>query len=293
MLSVGALIMRPHPDGAVGSLARTARGGLAARTTPADRWASIIFVVCSLIILVVVPVSVAVQVRAMRHGLSEVDYPALAALNRLTVAVADESLAARATPGDAVPADSAAEQEQGALATLDALAPRLRGETAARYDRLRAIVGAWNRERLADLRWGAGGSSTDPHGIADPRPLAGGRRLRAVSVIAPLAEFDQSLLGQINGERLRILQMERLNVWLPIVLVPLALASMAVVFGIERRTLRVAADAEEGRLKLHQASEAREALARGVTHDLRNPLGAALSYCELLEEDIAGPLSTS
>ena len=168
MLSVGALIMRPHPDGAVGSLARTARGGLAARTTPADRWASIIFVVCSLIILVVVPVSVAVQVRAMRHGLSEVDYPALAALNRLTVAVADESLAARATPGDAVPADSAAEQEQGALATLDALAPRLRGETAARYDRLRAIVGAWNRERLADLRWGAGGSSTDPHGIADP-----------------------------------------------------------------------------------------------------------------------------
>jgi signal transduction histidine kinase len=37
--------------------------------------------------------------------------------------------------------------------------------------------------------------------------------------------------------------------------------------------------------------EVKAGLMRGVTHDLKNPLGAAASYVDLLAEDVAGPLT--
>lgn len=42
--------------------------------------------------------------------------------------------------------------------------------------------------------------------------------------------------------------------------------------------------------ELERATEARARLLRGVTHDVKNPLGAARGYAELLEMGIKGPL---
>jgi signal transduction histidine kinase len=49
--------------------------------------------------------------------------------------------------------------------------------------------------------------------------------------------------------------------------------------------------AERERAQVVRAAEARSALIRGVTHDVKNPLGAAAGYAQLLEESIVGPLS--
>jgi signal transduction histidine kinase len=58
-----------------------------------------------------------------------------------------------------------------------------------------------------------------------------------------------------------------------------------------RRTLRFARIADKERAQVVRAAEARSALLRGVTHDVKNPLGAAAGYAQLLEEGIVGPVA--
>jgi signal transduction histidine kinase len=58
-----------------------------------------------------------------------------------------------------------------------------------------------------------------------------------------------------------------------------------------RRVLRFARVAERERAQVIRAAEARAALLRGVTHDVKNPLGAAAGYAQLLEESVVGPLT--
>ena len=65
---------------------------------------------------------------------------------------------------------------------------------------------------------------------------------------------------------------------------------MAVVIWAGGRVVRYAASAEEQRLAVLRAADARAALLRGVTHDVKNPLGAAAGYAQLLEEGVAGEL---
>ncbi len=226
----------------------------------------------------------------MRRQLVDVDDPALAGLSQLTLAVAEESLARDAGPGNAVRYDSAAALERGAIAMLDTLVPRLDGESVDRYDAVRALREAWHQAPSNRLRTSTAesfhgpGTGGNPGVQPEPPP-------RAVAVIAALAVLDQSLLSRSNAQRLLIRRVEQLGVLLPVLLVPLALASMVLVFGIELRTLRLAGEAKQGQVRLQQSIEAREALARGVTHDLKNPLGAARSYSELLEEGFAGSLT--
>jgi signal transduction histidine kinase len=58
-----------------------------------------------------------------------------------------------------------------------------------------------------------------------------------------------------------------------------------------RRVLRFARVAERERVQVIRAADARTALLRGVTHDVKNPLGAAAGYAQLLEESVVGPLT--
>jgi signal transduction histidine kinase len=64
-----------------------------------------------------------------------------------------------------------------------------------------------------------------------------------------------------------------------------------VVFWMGRRVLYFAHEVERDRSALARSIDARSALMRGVTHDVKNPLSAASGYAELLEEGLAGPLS--
>lgn len=50
-------------------------------------------------------------------------------------------------------------------------------------------------------------------------------------------------------------------------------------------------EAREGRCQLERAMESRSRLMRGFSHDVKNPLGAADGYAELLTQGIYGPLT--
>ncbi|HST06913.1 MAG TPA: HAMP domain-containing sensor histidine kinase, partial [Gemmatimonadaceae bacterium] len=55
--------------------------------------------------------------------------------------------------------------------------------------------------------------------------------------------------------------------------------------------VRLLEEALDGRRKLEQMIQSRSRLIRGFSHDVKNPIGAADGYAELLREGIYGPLS--
>jgi signal transduction histidine kinase len=263
---------------------------------PTARWMSFTFVIFSLVVLAVVPIVVGARVRAMRRDMTDVEDPAVAALGQYTIAIANESLARRGSPTDAASYESAAASERDATAVLDTLMRRLGPEAARQYAALQALAADWHRAgrdaTAATTVWRDDTSRglVDP-GQAEMRLTSAARWRAAVVIVAAAAMFGQSLMARSSAQRMRIRRLERLDILLPVLLVPLALASVAVVLGIERRTLRLADDAYRGRTALAESIASKAALLRGVAHDLRNPLGAALSYSELLADDHAGPLT--
>jgi signal transduction histidine kinase len=52
------------------------------------------------------------------------------------------------------------------------------------------------------------------------------------------------------------------------------------------------AEAERGRMELEKVTESRTRLMRGFSHDVKNPIGAADGYMQLLEDELMGPLTT-
>jgi len=105
------------------------------------------------------------------------------------------------------------------------------------------------------------------------------------------AERLDSLLATMSAaRRVEVRRLERIDVITPVILAPIALIAIIIVMWAGRRTLRFARLAEEERAQVVRAAEARSALLRGITHDVKNPLGAAAGYAELMEEGLVGPV---
>ncbi|HMI57299.1 MAG TPA: HAMP domain-containing sensor histidine kinase, partial [Gemmatimonadaceae bacterium] len=92
------------------------------------------------------------------------------------------------------------------------------------------------------------------------------------------------------SRRVEISRLERYFVLAPSVLAPIALIAILIVVSSGQRMRQFAELAQEERVQMLRAVETRAALLRGVTHDVKNPLGAAAGYAQLLEEGLAGPL---
>src|SRR5690606_40246489 len=68
------------------------------------------------------------------------------------------------------------------------------------------------------------------------------------------------------------------------------LAAVGVAL-ISRRLGTLAREAEARRREVERAVEARARFIRGITHDLKNPLGAADGYAQLFESGMGGELT--
>jgi signal transduction histidine kinase len=68
----------------------------------------------------------------------------------------------------------------------------------------------------------------------------------------------------------------------------LVLISVGMVVWVAQRYQSLAASLERERTALAESIETRAALLRGITHDVKNPLGAAAGYADLLADGIAG-----
>lgn len=108
------------------------------------------------------------------------------------------------------------------------------------------------------------------------------RRFEAVSASAHRIE---QLIGiEIAKRTTAIRDMHRFGVALMTILVALALSAALVVARLARRYRRLAHDIE-------RVTESRAALLRGFSHDVRNPLSAAAGSIQVLDKEMAGPLT--
>lgn len=256
-------------------------------TRRAAWWAPLAFVAIVLAVLTATPVLVSYRVRRLRDQLSDGSGAGRVIVNDLEVAFATQLLIhegenAAGTPAASASGDSLALlRERTDEIALDSVARRVGPDAVERFVELRTLAQSWHDRMSARV-------STS--GVATAR-LTRGLSTTAQEVLNSAESLDNyfQLLGLQQRERIQ--RLERVNLISAVILAPLALAAALVLFWTGRRTLFFAHAAERDRAALARAMISKATLVRGLTHDLKNPLGAAYGYAELLEDNMVGPVS--
>ena len=263
-------------------------------------------VVATLVALVVGPLVTSRQVRALRATITDEVDPARLRASDVRAALATQMVAL----GEVAQGDHASgvaryhlalTTERASTAALDTLAARLGPDAIGPLTDLRTASAVWHA-RVGPLLDAVRADSVpaDTLGGAAAARAATQASVRADSLgdladdalaaVDATARLERVLDRVAARQRARIADVERVAVALPLVLVPFAVGSALVVWWAGRRLVALAEEAERGRRALADSAAARAALMRGVTHDLKNPLGAAQGYADLLTDGILGPL---
>jgi signal transduction histidine kinase len=104
------------------------------------------------------------------------------------------------------------------------------------------------------------------------------------------AQLDRALSQAAAAQRRAIDRAQRLALILTTALLVLAGAAAAAVGWLGRRLRAFALVAENDRRELQHVLEAKARTTRGITHDLKNPLGVIVGHAELLEDGVRGEL---
>jgi signal transduction histidine kinase len=163
---------------------------------------------------------------------------------------------------------AAAAIEQARDSALSVMAPRLGTRLSADIAQLHALAAQWHADTV---------DATADVAVTD--------------ILAVARRLDEGLAARQAIGRVRIESLEGWNVVLTSILVPLLGAVLLAIFWTARQLAALANEAEESRLALAVASEQKATLLRGLTHDLKNALGAAGGFATLLRDEIAGPLT--
>ncbi|HEV8497143.1 MAG TPA: HAMP domain-containing sensor histidine kinase [Gemmatimonadaceae bacterium] len=234
-------------------------------------WAPSAFVVLALLALFITPIVVENRVRGLRTRYTDGTERARVLLNDLEASFASLLLLRNQSP-------------QADDTTLVATRTQLEDDEAG----LRAAtrdLGPTAAARLNEL-------SNRLHYL-DSSPRDGDRESSraGLDLLATAEKLDAELTAISTLQRIEIRRLEFFNVVSAAVLASIALVAMGMALWSGRRVLKFAGVAERERAQVVRAAEARAALLRGVTHDVKNPLGAAAGYAQLLEESVVGPLS--
>jgi signal transduction histidine kinase len=186
--------------------------------------------------------------------------------------------------------------EAAALAKLDALAPRLGREARMQIAEVRRLAARRDSLERALI---AGGREIEEYRSALPQFEA----LRD-SLLQPLAALRANVMRVTEAKAIGEARSGRLQRSVSVVLALLALVAAALVGWFarqqrdHRRVVQRALDeanrqramAEQRKADLERATESRVRLLRGITHDVKNPLGAARGYADLLQLGVKGPV---
>lgn len=251
------------------------------------------FVMLALAALFVAPLAVQNRIAPLREDAERAD-EARTLVARVQFALAQQMSALRGallTPDPRYPglyAEGLA-LERSAYAPLDSLAGPLPEQVRSALGRLRTASDQWHGrldEQLVLRR--------EP---AARRELLGRDLELYESTLRSARDLDRAVTSVARQRREEIRRAEAREDLLTRALGLAALVAALAVgwFGHRMRTLarEAAAHGEEAERALEEAqraSDARERLMRGVTHDLKNPLGAADGYGQLLEMGHEGEL---
>lgn len=241
-------------------------------------WIPLAFVALAVGVLLCTPILVD---RATRKLLLVIDQEsgARVMLNDLEAAGATEALIRRRTlggDGPSAPIDDSAVAAAAANAAFDerVLDSLFRGGDERDLQDLaiiKRVERSWRSQTLA-----APGSVNSPTD-AD-----------ALALFAAAERLDARITTRLAAARERAQRLQELNVTLAVVLTPIAVLSVLAVFWTARRYRSVAHRLEREHAALVESLDTRAALLRGIAHDVKNPLGAAAGYADLLSDGVVG-----
>ena len=175
----------------------------------------------------------------------------------------------------------ALERERAAYERFEPLSERLGSDVRRRFTELRELEARWHTSVEAFLR-------------GSPRASGKGDPLQEdlyEDILIAAARLDQAITEAAQLRRRQVLEAERTERGLTVVLVLIALAAAFTVAWVGRQLRAVAEEAEQRRRELEQVMESKARLMRGFSHDLKNPLGAIDGHAQLLQDRIVGELS--
>jgi signal transduction histidine kinase len=265
-------------------------------TSSSDRllWLPFLLIATALLLMLTAPLVIGNRVQRMRQHEGNVIAPALVWVNDLEAAIGAET-AARSEAAEKTTDSNDARRSADAAETkafidrdsLDVLVRDAGPDAIALLENARGAIDAWKREEDRFSLVGRLDPSNDvPEGTAQRS-----ERWKSVqNALARVQRLDDNLGLQSTTELADVSRLERFNDFVPVVLVPVALLGLTALGWAARRTSQLSREASAGRMAAEQALASKSALMRGVTHDLKNPLGAARGYAELITEGALGPV---
>lgn len=254
------------------------------------------FVLVSLAASLLAPVALQRKIDRIRAEVDEGADPARTLVTGIQFSLAREMSALR---GYLITGDvhfletyaAASRQEHEAQKRLEPLARGLGEGVFERFVVVRTLSGRWHEEVTADE------ISRDRQ--SSPAALA---RIPIEQelyedALTAARDLDDEIVRASRDRARQIREVERQRLVLTGALLFLAFVSSLGVAWLGRQVSRLAVEAERQRVKAVRAlAESQRTLAsryrlvRGVTHDIKNPLGAADGYGELLEMGLHGRL---
>jgi signal transduction histidine kinase len=257
---------------------------------------ALLLIVLSLATLVVAPWLIQRRVAPLRNQVEQAEQGrTLVGLIEFDLAVEMSSLRGYLLSGDSSYLDA----YDSAVARENRSYPELRDRTrplppgvGGRVDSLEASSSRWQRDAVGD--------EVGRRRRHVPAALDGisAEQEQFEAALRAAATLDSALVRESRLRREKIGDADDLRFAITVGLVVLGLASAAAAMWFARRVRLLAreastrhAEAERALADLRASNDARERMMRGVTHDLKNPLGAARGFTDLLREGIQGELS--
>ena len=248
-------------------------------------WIAFALLAFCLLVLAVLPALVSVRTRALRATITEVAEPTISAVSRIETSVAGELAALRgyALHGDPAFLEDYRElraDERRELARLQRLSGKLDPEVQSHARHLGWLSDRWHaavEEALARTPADAAMASVES---LDPTPVRTEARSirRSVELVERLRRAD---IGEV----------EAFEIWLNRAMLLLAGVAALSLALLGRRVRALAISSREDRDRLEREVARRARLVRGISHDLKNPLGVADAHAEFLESGLKGPLN--
>ncbi|HEX4682403.1 MAG TPA: HAMP domain-containing sensor histidine kinase [Gemmatimonadaceae bacterium] len=250
-------------------------------------WLPLAFVVAALAVLLVTPIVVNWRMLGLRREIDDRSH-ARVLLNDLEAAGATQALIAAEPKRPNTDVDTVARQLAETMIAgaddderqLDSLLRAASPEARSDFAEIASVERAWHSDRSTNAQPNASGPNAARAAQDD-----GAHALR---LFALAERLDKRLGDRLDSARAESRHLQTIDMVAAIVLTPIALLSVLLVFIAGRRARRLARNLAAEREALAQSIEARATLMRGITHDLKNPLGAAVGYADLLLEGVAG-----
>jgi signal transduction histidine kinase len=279
-------------------MTRTAKGASARPAAAPNSWAGILpslFVLLSLVALLAGPLVMQSRIRGLSDQIQDAADPARTGATRIQYLLARQTSALRGylISGEPEYLDQfrrLAAEEEAVYEVLDSLTRRLGPDVVTGLAELRTMSLFWHQDLAEELRLIDGEFAT-----SGEIPFERDAYLAAIDAAA---RFDGALAFAIRERQRGIRAAEDRMLIVQAGLVAIALIAAFITARLGANVRRSAADAEAGRQEAERALtdsakaiQAKARLIRGVTHDVKNPLGAADGYAELLEMGLRGPLT--